>query len=160
MGRKLVEGGLHPLFGEGESSPHLTQSRLGQGVPPYQVASLSMQPFGHNRHGPKIGGSAPFLGKGAGFPSNTMWHGQGLHHARFHLDPSNRLATIRQRHRQDRETDRQRYGSIGRTVLQTIARKLKPTGCLVQSPAWKFSRLYSTALGHNMGTNQLTSFCI
>jgi len=30
--------------------------------------------FGHNRHGPKIGGLCPFLG-GAGSPSNTMWHG-------------------------------------------------------------------------------------
>jgi len=28
-------------------------------------------------------------------------------HAKFHLDPSNRLATIYQRHRQDRQTDRQ-----------------------------------------------------
>ena len=42
--------------------------------------------------------------------------------AKFHLDPSNRLATIHQRHRQDR-TDRQRSNSIGRTVLQTVAQK-------------------------------------
>jgi len=39
--------------------------------PPYQMASWSIQPFGHNRHGPKIGGYAP-LG-GAGSPSNTIW---------------------------------------------------------------------------------------
>jgi len=38
-------------------------------------------------------------------------------HAKFHLDPSNRLATIHQRHRQDRQP----YDSIGRTVLQTVA---------------------------------------
>ena len=53
--------------------------------------------------------------------------------AKFHLDPSNRLATVHQRHRQDRQTgktdrkdrqDRQRSGSIGRTVLQTVAQKL------------------------------------
>jgi len=47
--------------------------------------------------------------------------------AQFHLDPSNRLATIHQRHRQtDRQTDRtgQRTDSIGRTVLQTVAQKL------------------------------------
>ena len=48
--------------------------------------------------------------------------------AKFHLDPSNRLATIHQRHRQtDRQTDRQtgqRTDSIGRTVLQTVAQKL------------------------------------
>jgi len=43
----------------------------------------------------------------------------------FHLDPSNRLATIHQRHKQTRQTDRtgQRSDSIGRTVLQTVAPK-------------------------------------
>jgi len=35
-------------------------------------------------------------------------------HAKLHLDPSNRLATIHQRYRQ---TDRQRSDSIGRTLL-------------------------------------------
>jgi len=46
--------------------------------------------------------------------------------AKFHLDPFNRLATIRQRYRQDRhdrQTDRQLTDSIGRTVLQTVAQK-------------------------------------
>jgi len=41
--------------------PHLTQSRLGRGLPPYQVA------FGRNRYGPKIGGLCPFGERGAGF---------------------------------------------------------------------------------------------
>ena len=36
MGQKM---GVPPLFGEGELGPHLTQSRLGRGLPPYQVAS-------------------------------------------------------------------------------------------------------------------------
>ena len=31
-----------------------------------------MQPFGHNRHGPKMGGSAPFFGEGSWIPINTM----------------------------------------------------------------------------------------
>ena len=43
--------------------------------------------------------------------------------AKFHLDPSNRSATIHQRYGQ---TDRQRSDSIGRTVLQTVAQKLCP----------------------------------
>jgi len=51
-----------------------SQRRLGRGLPPYQVASWSTQPFGHNRYGPKIGGCAP-LGEGDGSPSNTMWPG-------------------------------------------------------------------------------------
>jgi len=47
--------------------------------------------------------------------------------AKFHLDPSNRLATVHQRYRQtgqDRQIDRQRSDSTGRTVLQTVAQKL------------------------------------
>jgi len=32
----------------------------GRVLPPYQVASWSIQLFGHNRHGLKIGGCAPF----------------------------------------------------------------------------------------------------
>ena len=44
-------------------------------------------------------------------------------HAKLHPDPSNRLATIHQRHREtDRQTG-QRSDSIGRTVLQTVAQK-------------------------------------
>jgi len=45
-------------------------------------------------------------------------------HAKFHIDPSNRLATVHERYRQTGQTDRQRSGSIGRTVLQTFAQKL------------------------------------
>ena len=45
-------------------------------------------------------------------------------HAKFHLDPSNRLATVHERDRQDRQTDRKRSDSIGRTVLQTVAQKV------------------------------------
>ena len=45
-------------------------------------------------------------------------------HAKFHLDPSNRLDTVHERDRQDRQ-DRQRTDSIGRTVLQTVAQKAR-----------------------------------
>jgi len=51
------------FFGRGELGPHLTQYRLGRGLPPYQVASWSIQPFGHNRHGPKIGRGCVRLGE-------------------------------------------------------------------------------------------------
>jgi len=34
-------------------------------------------------------------------------------HAKFHLDLTNRLATIHQRYRQERQTDRQWTDSIG-----------------------------------------------
>jgi len=38
--------------------PHLTQCCLGRGLPPYHVVSWCIQPFGHNRHGPKVEGAA------------------------------------------------------------------------------------------------------
>ena len=41
-------------FGGGEVGPHLTQCCQAGGLPPYQVAPWSIQPFGHNRHGPRI----------------------------------------------------------------------------------------------------------
>jgi len=60
------------LFGKrgGRLGPHLIQSRLGCGLPSCQVASLSLQPFGHNKHGPKIWGLRPpfVLGSGSGVP--------------------------------------------------------------------------------------------
>ena len=56
MGGKLGWGLFR--FGE-ELGPHLTQCRLGRGLPPCQVPSLSIQLFGH-RHGPKFGVLAPF----------------------------------------------------------------------------------------------------
>ena len=78
MGDRLAQwgwaekGGVLYHFPWWDLGPHLTQCGLGWGLPPHQVASWSMQPFGHNRHGPKIGGSDPLLRKGAGSPSNTM----------------------------------------------------------------------------------------
>jgi len=36
-------------------------------------SSWDGRPFGHNRHGPKVGGLCPFGGGVDGSPSNTMW---------------------------------------------------------------------------------------
>jgi len=44
MGQKL--GGAVPFLGE--LGDYMTPCDLGRGVPLYQVASWSMQPFGHN----------------------------------------------------------------------------------------------------------------
>ena len=67
-----------------------------------------------------------------------MWPGPRYPRAKFHLDPSNRLATIHQRHiqtGQDRtdRTGRQRSDSIGRTVLQTVAQKGDECKTLVET---------------------------
>jgi len=43
------EAAAVPLaVGEGELGLHLKQCRLGRGLPPYKVASSSIQPFDHN----------------------------------------------------------------------------------------------------------------
>jgi len=55
---------------------HLTQSRLGWGLSPCQVYHLD--PYSRLatiNMGRKLGGSAPFLGRGAGSPSNTKLPG-------------------------------------------------------------------------------------
>ena len=76
IGRKL--GGGAPFFGRGSWGPHLSQCGLGRGLPTCQVPSWSIQPFGHNRHGPKIVGLCPFWGGGAGSPSIQCGQGRGL----------------------------------------------------------------------------------
>ena len=43
----LIIGGCAP-FGRGALGPHITQCGRGQGLPPCQVSSWSIQPFGHN----------------------------------------------------------------------------------------------------------------
>jgi len=55
---------------------------------------------------------------GAGSPSNNVARAEAYPHAKFYLDASNRLATIRQCYRQTGQTDRQRFDSIGRTVYR------------------------------------------
>jgi len=52
----------------------IAQCGLGRGLPTYQVASWSIQLFGHNRHGPKSGDDVPLLWR-ARSPSNTKWSG-------------------------------------------------------------------------------------
>ena len=50
---------------------------VGRTVGP-TVDSTDGRPFGHHRHGPKIGGCVPFLGRGAGSPSNKCRLGRCL----------------------------------------------------------------------------------
>ena len=55
--------GAVPLGRGGAGSPSIT-SRLGRGLPPYQAVSRCIQPFGHNKYWPEIGG----CGKGSMVP--------------------------------------------------------------------------------------------
>jgi len=69
-------GGYAPFCGSGvQLGAHVTQCGLGRGLHSHQVASWSIQPFGHNRHGLKIGGGTVpsfFAGGRAKSPSITM----------------------------------------------------------------------------------------
>jgi len=67
--KKRWEAGGYCAPFMGELGPRLKQCGLGRGLLPYQVASASIQPFGHNRHEPKTGRCAPL--EGAATPSNT-----------------------------------------------------------------------------------------
>jgi len=52
------------IWGGGGTGSYLAQRGLGQGLPPCQVPSWSIQQFDHNRHLPKIRGrSATFFGR-------------------------------------------------------------------------------------------------
>jgi len=66
-----------------------------------------MQPFGRNRYGPKIGEGCALLGEGKLGPHLTQYvaRAEAYLHAKFHLDSSNRLATVHERYRQDRQID-------------------------------------------------------
>ena len=69
--------------------------------------------------GRKLRGCAP-LGEGElGSHLTQCGQAEAYLHAKFHLDPSKRLAIIHQRYRQTG----QRTDSTGRTVLQTVAQK-------------------------------------
>jgi len=72
-----------------------------------------MQPFGHNRYGPKIrGGLGPFGGGDLDPIKHNVARAEAYLHTKFHLDPSNRLATIHQRHRLTGQTEQDRQTTV------------------------------------------------
>jgi len=75
--------------------------------------------------GRKLGG-VPLRGEGGGSPSSTMARADPYLRAKFHLDPSNRLATVHQRRSPDRQTGLagQRPESIGEPFLTRDAAML------------------------------------
>jgi len=75
-----------------ELVPRLKQCGLGRGLLPYQVASSSIQQFGHNGHEPKTGfGAVPFFLRELGpHRSQSPWAKPYLH-TKWHLSPSSRL---------------------------------------------------------------------
>jgi len=69
-----------------------------------------MEPFGRNRYGSKIARLCPFKEADLGPRRKQYGRAEAYLRAKFHLDQSDLLATIYQRHRQDRQTDN---GPIG-----------------------------------------------
>jgi len=105
----------------GELGPRLVQCGLGRGVLPYQVASSSIQPFGHNGHGQKlVGVGVPSFLRVAWSPSNTVAWAEAYLYTKCHLGPSSRLAT----------TD------IGQKLGWGLSPALRPTVPLYQVASW------------------------
>ena len=92
--------GCAPL-GEGKLGPHLT---MFPGLRPTSIPSgilihpaiWSQQIWADNW------GAVPLWGGEAGSPSNNVARAEAYPHAKFHLDPSDRLATVHQCHRQEK----------------------------------------------------------
>ena len=55
---------IYHIVLDGDPAPSKMVCRLDRGLSPYQVASSSIQPFGHSRQRPKIGSLCPFGGGG------------------------------------------------------------------------------------------------
>jgi len=77
----------------GQLGPRLTQCGLGRSLLPYRLASSSIQPFGHNRCGPKIRGLCPLFEEGELDPHLTQVGAEAYLYTKWHLNPSSRLAT-------------------------------------------------------------------
>ena len=121
MGRKLWA--VPCFWGAGAGSP---SNAMPLGPRPTSLPKWHLDPCSHlattdRPMGRKL--ECPFRG-GELCPHLTLaTRAEAYLHTKFHVDPSNRLATIHQRYRHDRQTG-QWSDSIGRTVLQTVAQKV------------------------------------
>jgi len=131
MGQKL--DGLRPLFGKGKFGP-CTKS---PGPRPTSIPSgILIHPaiWPTTDMGRKMGGQYPF---GGSSPSNTMWSGPRPTFLTIYLQPANHLATVHQRHRQDRQN------SHPKTVCPMLSDRclsclsvLWPNGWVDQDKTW------------------------
>ena len=73
--------------------------------------------------GLKLGVPSPFWGGELGPHLTRVARPKAYLHAKFHIEPFDRLATVHQRYRQTDRQDmtEQRSDSTGRTVLETLA---------------------------------------
>jgi len=109
-------------------SPRIT---CGDNNTSKQVLSSSWdgRPFGHNRHGQKIGSCAPF-GGGAGFHVTQCGLGRGLPSYQVASDPSSRFAT---------HTDEPKFNGLcplGVKLLPGLRPTTVPSGILIHPSVW------------------------
>ena len=102
--------GAVPLFlGRVERRLHLTQSRLGWGLAPYQMASWSMQSIGTTDMGWKLGGVCAPLGDGELGPHLTQcgqgWGLPACQVSSWSIQPFGHCAWTLQTDRTDNQTD-------------------------------------------------------
>ena len=126
MGRKF--GALPPLLGRVSWVP-TPSNTMSLGPRPTSLPNgvLIHPAIWPQHYGPKIGGCAP-LGGGVGSPSNRMWPGPRPtcmpSFILIHPTVLPQYTNVKDRTEQTGQ-DRQRYNSIRRTVLQTVAQKSK-----------------------------------
>jgi len=70
VGQKVKVSGCCAPFRGGDLGPHVTQCGLDRGLPVYQVASSSIQPFGHNTPTSQTGENGP-IASGEPFDKRT-----------------------------------------------------------------------------------------
>jgi len=119
MGRKL--DGCASFLGTGAGSP---SNRMSFGPWPTSLPSgilILAVVWPQQIWAENWGRTVSLWGGGTGSPSNSVARAEAYLRAKFHIDPSNRLAAIYKCYRQDRQRDRQRSNSTGRTVLQKVA---------------------------------------
>ena len=86
----LKEGVLFPFAESWEPVCGLCRRLL-----PYQLASSSIQPFGQNKHGPKLGGGGCALWSGGSWvpiEHKVAW-AEAYLHTKCHLSPSSSVPT-------------------------------------------------------------------
>jgi len=121
--RKLGGGCRAPFLGE--LGPHVTRCGLAEAYlrtrwhldPSSRLATTNMS---------RKLGAVPLLGCVIPMERNVV-RDEAYLRAKFHVDASNRLATIHQCYSQTGQPARQtgqRFDSIGRNVLQTVAQKI------------------------------------
>ena len=88
-------GFLCSFRGEGAGSPSDTMWRMGQGLLPHQLASSSIQPFGHIGRGPKLmcGTAVPFFWGSWDPIEHKVSLAEIYLPTKWHFDPSSRLTT-------------------------------------------------------------------